>query len=121
VKGVSEMRRPTARLCGEMLESVRSGRTGGVRQGTLDRLVSFIDEFERLNFADDAEMELERVRTELLGRSAEDYRESPAATRSLEDGLAELRDRARELAESDAGELVERFGQLGRRRLQMAG
>jgi len=119
---VSEMRRQTAQLCGEMLESMRSGKTGGVHQRTLNRLVSFIDEFKRLNFADDAEMEreLERVRTELLGRSAEDYRGSPAATRSLEAGLAELRDRARELAESDAGELVERFGQLGRRRLQRA-
>lgn len=57
----------------------------------------------------------------MLSRSAEDYRQSPAATRSLESGLAQLRDHARELARQDTRELVERFGQMGRRKLQLAG
>lgn len=120
---VTELRRQTARLCDEMLESMRSGKTGGVHQKTLNRLVRFIDDFKQMNFADDAEMErqLDRVRSELLSRSAEDYRQSPSATRSLEDGLRRLRDQAGELADRDARDLVERFGRMGRRKLQMAG
>jgi hypothetical protein len=42
------------------------------------------------------------------------------ATRDLEVGLSQLRDHARNLASQDARELVERFGQVGRRKLQLA-
>lgn len=120
---VTELRHQTAQLCDEMLTSMRSGKTEGVHQKTLNRLVKFIDDFQSLNFAGDTEMaqQLDRVRSELLNRSAEDYRQSPTATRSLQDGLTQLRDQARELATRDARELVERFGQVGRRKLQMAG
>lgn len=94
----------------------------GVHQKTLNRLVKFIDDFKQLNFAGAVEMEqqLERVRSELLTRSAEDYRNSPAASRNLESGLSQLRDQARELTSQDAHDLVERFGQLSRRKLQLA-
>jgi predicted ribonuclease YlaK len=67
------------------------------------------------------EQQLDRVRSELLGRNAEDYRNSLTATRSLESGLSQLRDQAKELASQDARALVERFGQMGRRKLQLAG
>lgn len=119
---VATLRRQTAQLCAEMLESMRDGKTGGVHQRTLNRLVRFIDEFKQLNFAGDREMEaqLDRIRGEFLTRSAEDYRADAHATRSLEAGLTELRDHARDLAEQDARDLVERFGQVGRRRLQLA-
>ncbi len=40
------------------------------------------------------ERQLDRVRSELLTRSAEDYRNNLTATRSLEAGLTELRDQA---------------------------
>ena len=120
---VTELRHQTAQLCDEMLASMRSGKTEGVHQKTLNRLVNFIDDFKSLNFAGDTEMEqqLDRIRHELLTRSAEDYRQNPTATRSLEAGLSQLRDQARELATRDARDLVERFGQVGRRKLQMAG
>ena len=120
---VIELRHQTAQLCDEMLTSMHSGKTDGVHQKTLNRLVKFIDDFKSLNFAGDKEMEqqLDRVRSELLGRNAEDYRNSLTATRSLETGLSHLRDQARELAGQDARELVERFGQMGRRKLQLAG
>ena len=120
---VIELRHQTAQLCDEMLTSMRSGKTDGVHQKTLNRLVKFIDDFKSLNFAGDNEMEqqLDRVRRELLTRSAEDYRNSLTASRSLESGLSQLRDQARELATQDARELVERFGQMGRRKLQLAG
>ena len=47
-----------------MLTSMRSGKTDGVHQKTLNRLVKFIDDFKSLNFAGDNEMEqqLDRVR-----------------------------------------------------------
>ena len=67
------------------------------------------------------EQQLDRVRAELLSMSAEDYRQSPSATRSLEAGLGQLRDHAQELATRDARDLVARFGQQGRRKLQLAG
>ena len=60
-------------------------------------------------------------RKEFLERSADDYRNSPAAQRGLEDGLAAMRDHAKDLLQQDARELVERFGQMGRRKLQLAG
>lgn len=120
---VTSLRGQTAQLCDEMLNSMRSGKTQGVHQKTLNRLVRFIDQFKAMNFADDREMEqrLEQVRGEFLERSAEDYRNSPAAQRDLESGLTAMRDHANELLEQDAKELVERFGQMGRRKLQLAG
>ena len=118
---VTTLREQTAQLCEEMLESMRSGKTDGVHQKTLNRLGRFIEEFRQLNFANDTEMErrLETVRRELLTVSAEDYRQSPRATRNLQEGLAQVRDHARELAQQDARELVERFGQMGRRKLHL--
>ena len=111
----------TAQLCEEMLESMRTGKTG-VHQKTLNRLVRFIDEFKQLNFVGDQEMEaqLERVRQEFLLRSAEDYRDDTAAKARLQQGLAALAQTARDLAQQDSRELVERFGQLGHRRLHLA-
>ena len=98
------------------------GKTSGVHQKTLNRLVKFIDEFKSLNFAGDAEMEamLERARRELLSRTAEGYRDDSTAQAKLRDGLTQLRDQAREMARQDATDIVERFGQLGRRRFSLA-
>jgi hypothetical protein len=42
---VTVLRHQTAQLCEEMLGSMRSGKTEGVHQKTLNRLVKFIDEF----------------------------------------------------------------------------
>ncbi len=118
---VASLRRHTATLCDEMLESMRTGKTG-VHQKTLNRLVRFIDEFKQLNFVGDSQMEaqLERVRQEFLLRSAEDYRDDSAAKARLEQGLTALAQTARDMAQQDARELVERFGQLGHRRLNLA-
>ena len=78
--------------------------------------------FDRRTLADlSRPHQLDQVRGELLSRSAEDYRSSPSAARGLETGLSQLRDHARTLASQDARELVERFGQVGRRKLQLAG
>ena len=80
------------------------------------------DEFKTLNFAGDREMEahLERARGELLGMTAEEYRDSGASQRRLKDGLRGLADTARDMARQDAREVVERFGQLGRRKFNLA-
>ena len=61
---VTSLRVQTAQLCDDMLHSMKSGKTGGVHQRTLNRLVRFIDQFKAMNFADDHEMEqrLEQVR-----------------------------------------------------------
>lgn len=117
---VASMREQTARLCEEMLESMKSGKTG-VHQKTLNRLVKFIDEFKTLNFAGDNQLEeqLERVRREFLSRSAEQYRDSEFSQRKLRDGLQVLADTAREMARQDNRELVEQFGRVGMRRLQI--
>ena len=119
---VTSLRVQTAQLCDDMLHSMKSGKTQGVHQKTLNRLVRFIDQFKAMNFADDREMEqrLEQVRGEFLDRSAEDYRSNPSAQQDLEQGLAAMRDHANDLLEQDAKELVERFGQQGRRKLQLA-
>lgn len=118
---VASLRQQTAQLCEEMLESMRTGKTG-VHQKTLNRLIRFIGEFKQLNFVGDHQMEerLERVRQEFLVRSAEDYRDDGAARSRLEQGLEALAQTARDLAQQDNRELVERFGQLGHRRLHLA-
>jgi nucleoside-diphosphate-sugar epimerase len=41
---VASLRQQTAQLCEEMLESMRTGKTG-VHQKTLNRLTRFIEEF----------------------------------------------------------------------------
>ena len=117
---VASLREQTAALCEEMLESMKAGKTG-VHQKTLNRLVKFIDEFKTLNFVGDRELEeqLERMRQEFLGRTAEEYRDSDHYRRKLRDGLRSLADTARDMAQSNTQGLVEQFGQMGRRRFHM--
>jgi hypothetical protein len=119
---VASLREQTAVLCEEMLQSISSGKTDGVHQKTLNRLIHFIEQFKTLNFANDTVMEqqLEQVRKELLSRTAEEYRDSQHAQRKLRQGLSALAVKARELAQADATELVERFGQMGRRKITLA-
>jgi len=104
-----------------MLSSINSCETG-VHQKTLNRLVRFIDQFKQMNFVNDTVMEtqLESVRKELLSRTAEEYRDSAHAQRRLKQGLGQLADAARQLARADATELVQRFGELGRRKFHLA-
>ena len=118
---VASLREQTAQLCAEMLASIKSCETG-VHQKTLNRLVKFIDQFKQMNFANDTAMEqqLETVRKELLSRTAEEYRDSAHARRRLNQGLSQLADHARQLAKTDARELVQLFGELGRRKFHLA-
>jgi hypothetical protein len=118
---VAGLREQTAVLCDEMLESIRTCDTG-VHQKTLNRLIRFIDQFRQMNFAGDAEMErqLENVRRELLSRTAEQYRDDAFARERLVSGLSNLANEARQLARQDATELVQRFGELGRRKFHLA-
>jgi hypothetical protein len=117
---VASLREQTATLCEEMLESMKSGKTG-VHQKTLNRLVNFINEFKTLNFVGDSQLEeqLENVRRELLSRTAEQYRDNTFYHGKLKAGLQSLASTARDMARQDAHELVERFGQMGQRRIMM--
>ena len=94
----------------------------GVHQKTLNQLNRFIDRFKELNFANDTELEaqLEAARNSLLSRTAEEYRDNTYARRQLVGGLQQLRDRAGELAGADAKAVVERFGEMGRRKILVA-
>jgi hypothetical protein len=118
---VASLREQTAQLCEEMLESIRTSETG-VHQKTLNRLVRFIDQFKSLNFAGDQVMteQLDQARKELLSRTAEEYRDDAFARGRLVTGLTRLADEARQLAKQDATELVQRFGELGRRKFHLA-
>jgi Protein of unknown function (DUF3150) len=119
---VASLREQTATLCEEMLVSISDGKTGGVHQKTLNRLLRFIDQFKAMNFANDTVMaeQLETVRRELLTRTASEYRDSVHAQNRLRLGLQALAGQARELAQADATELVQRFGQLGQRCFRLA-
>lgn len=118
---VATLREQTATLCSEMLESINTSETG-VHQKTLNRLVKFVEQFKTMNFVGDADMErqLENVRKELLSRTAEEYRDSSKARNQLVAGLSQLRDTAKRLATQDAVELVQRFGEMGRRKFHLA-
>ena len=118
---VTSLREHTASLCEEMLTSIRESKKG-VHQKTLNRLSRFIGQFKDLNFADDREMEahLKRVREEFLSRSAEEYRNDEDATVRLKQALHGLADTARDLAQQDNREIVERFGQMGRRKFRLS-
>ena len=118
---VATLREQTAALCQEMLESINTCESD-VHQKTLNRLVKFIDQFRSMNFVNDQAMEqqLEAVRKELLSKTAEEYRDSRKARTELVNGLAQLRDTAKRLATQDAVELVQRFGEMGRRKFHLA-
>lgn len=118
---VATMREQTATLCHDMLGAMQDGKMG-VHQKTLNRLVNFIDEFKKLNFAGDGEMErlLDEARTQLLSKTAEEYRDDRLARTKLQDGIRQLADAAMNLAKEDTSELVGRFGQLGVRKFQLA-
>jgi hypothetical protein len=117
-ESVASLRQETARLATDVLATIDQSKNG-VHQRTLNRLSSFIENFRSLNFAGDQQLEqtLDRFRRELLQRSAEDYRNDPAAMATLTDGLGRLHDNAVELVRSDATDIVSRFGQVGVRRL----
>jgi len=118
---VASLREQTAQLCDDMLQSMRDGKTS-VHQKTLNRLVAFIEQFKALNFAGDQQLEerLEAVRKQFLSRTAEDYRDDDKARARLQNGIKGLADAARELANADSREIVERFGQMGARKFNMA-
>jgi hypothetical protein len=118
---IATLREQTAKLCQEMLESINTCETG-VHQKTLNRLVKFVDQFKQMNFVNDTEMEqqLETVRRELLSKTAEEYRDSRKARGQLVAGLSQLRDTASRLARQDAAQLVQRFGEIGRRKFHLA-
>jgi hypothetical protein len=118
---VASLREQTAQLCEDMLSSINGCETG-VHQKTLNRLVRFIDQFKSMNFANDKVMEqqLETVKKELLSKTAEEYRDSAVARARLKNGLSQLANHAKQLARSDATELVQRFGELGRRKFNLA-
>ena len=118
---VATLREQTAQLCDEMLQAINTSETG-VHQKTLNRLVKFIDQFKSMNFVNDTVMEqqLENVKKELLTKTAEEYRDSASARGKLKLGLSQLANQARQLAKQDAAELVQRFGELGRRKFHLA-
>ncbi len=118
---VASLREQTAGLCDEMLKSFREGKSG-VHQKTLNRLLEFIEQFKALNFAGDAELDarLEEVRRVYLTRTAEEYRDDSKARQRLTTGIQQLAEAARELAGRDAHEIVQRFGQMGARRFNLA-
>lgn len=119
---VATLRQETAKLCDEMLTSMESGKTKAVHQKTLNRLSNFIDHFKSLNFMNDQQLEeqLEEARRKLLSKSAEQYRGNDFAQGKLRRGIQRLGDKARELAKQDTEEIVERFGQMGRRKFNLA-
>jgi hypothetical protein len=119
---VATLRQEAAQLCEDMLGSIETGKTEGVHQKTLNRLLRFIEDFKQLNFAGDAEFErvLENARTTLLSRSAEEYRDNTAALSRLQSGLRGLAKSARSLAHEDASEIVSRFGRMGARKFTLA-
>jgi hypothetical protein len=118
---VAALREQTAQLCDDMLQSINGSETG-VHQKTLNRLVRFIDEFKQMNFVNDTEMEqrLQAVRKELLTKTAEEYRDNASARAKLVNGLSRLRDQATQMARENATELVQRFGEMGRRKFNLA-
>lgn len=117
-ESISSLREETAKLTADVLVTIDSAENG-VHQRTLNRLTDFIDKFRSLNFAEDEQLEaqLERFRRDLLNRSAEEYRNNSGAMTSLTNGLELLRQNAVLLAESDARDVLSRFGQQGSRRL----
>jgi hypothetical protein len=118
---VASLREQAAQLCEDMLHSINNSETG-VHQKTLNRLVRFIDQFKQMNFANDTQMEqqLENVRKELLSKTAEEYRDSSRDRGRLVKGLSALANTARQMAKQDATELVQRFGQVGVRKFNLA-
>jgi hypothetical protein len=118
---VASLREQTAQLCEEMLASFRDGKSG-VHQKTLNRLVTFMDQFKALNFAGDQDLEnrLEEVRRQFLSRTAEDYRDDTKARQRLTQGIHNLAEAARVMAREDATEIVSRFGQMGARKFTLA-
>ncbi|OPZ24356.1 MAG: hypothetical protein BWZ02_02861 [Lentisphaerae bacterium ADurb.BinA184] len=66
------------------------------------------------------ERRLQEVRDQFLGTPAAEYRDSTVARHRLTQGLEALRNEARTLAAQDTTALVEAFGQLGRRRFNLA-
>ena len=118
---VTSLRQQTATLCEEMLESMRTGKTG-VHQRTLNRLTEFIDNFRSLNFANDAELDrrLTEVRQRFLNTTAETYRDDASARLRMTEGIRNLANAARELAQADTKAVVEGFGRMGTRRFTLA-
>ena len=118
---IASLREQTAQLCDEMLHSINSCQTG-VHQKTLNRLINFIDQFKQMNFANDTVMaeQLNTIRQDLLSRTAKEYRDNDFARNRLVDSLHQLSNTAKEMAKQDATELVQRFGELGRRKFNLA-
>ena len=117
---VATMRRETSILCEEMLASMKSGK--GLHQKTLNRLLNFIDHFKQLNFAEDQELNstLESFRDQFLEVPAGYYRDSDIEQSRLTQGIKALANTTRTMAIQDSREIIEKFGQMGRRKFNLA-
>ncbi|HHM12502.1 MAG TPA: DUF3150 domain-containing protein [Planctomycetaceae bacterium] len=117
---VAALRGETARLCEDVMATIKSGP---VNQKTLNRLDRFVERFHALNFVGDEEMDrrLSEFGAEFLELGAKDYRENAAARFQLVEGLSRLRTEATRLASEDAQDMVRRFGEVGRRKFGRAG
>jgi len=118
---VATMRKETSELCEDMLDSMKHGKTG-IHQKTLNRLLKFIENFKQLNFAGDQELNsvLDKFRDQFLDVTAEQYRDSNSEQSRLQKGIKALADTTRQMASQDAQEIVQQFGQMGRRKFNMA-
>jgi hypothetical protein len=114
------LRQGVCQLANDMLRAIHNSKTG-VHQKTLNRLDRMWDYFNRMNFHGDAELGqlLEQARSEILSRSAGEYRDSDAFKSELTGKLTELKDKAASLARQDAAQVRRRFMETGRRKFNI--
>ena len=66
------------------------------------------------------EAQLDNVRRALLSQTAGVYRDDKTAQVRLRAGIQGLAEEARRLASADASEIVARFGEMGKRKFNLA-
>ncbi len=96
---VTRLRQETATLCEEVLKTVQG--TANLSQKTVNRLTTFMDRFQALNFANDVQMarQIENFRQSLL--TADEYRGDLSKVMTLSEGLQSLRSEALKLIETE--------------------
>lgn len=100
-------------------DKVQRGKVNN--QKTLNAIKDRFDELRQLNFLNDQSLNqlIDTFEGQFLNTSSEEYRNSDEALAALSQGVSSLVGQARDLANADVEDVVQSFGQVGRRRIQL--
>jgi len=107
--------------CVEQCSRTMADGKSKINQKTLNKLRNYFEQVRSMNFANDRQLTgiIDNFEQQFLGTTAGEYRDNDSALQALRNGVSNLATQARELANEEVNSVIDNFGQVSRRRIQM--